>query len=715
MAARFMHVGHFTGFVGIGVNKKMSFMAARAPHAQNAVELGALFKPVHPTKVKARATSACNFAHMVSLNRISLAYPGKTLLADVSFLIKPGDRIGLIGRNGAGKSTLLKVLSGEVTPDAGQVALPREFTVGFLTQVIDLDETKSVRTIAAQGQAVLQDIKTQLDAAEQEMATRTDYESDSYFDLIAHFSHLSERYHLLGGAEAEGAVEKVMLGLGFTSRELDMPLGTFSGGWKMRVALARLLLSQPDLLLLDEPTNHLDIDSIMWLEEYLQTYPGAVVVISHDQAFLDQVTNRTIEIVKGRVYDMPASYTRFMELRAEQREIQARSAKNQEKEIKETQELIDRFRAKASKASFAQSLIKKLDKMEVIEVDETDTSAMRFRFPPAPRSGKVALRTEKVTKNYGEKKVLLGVDLEIERGERVAFVGQNGQGKSTLVKVIAERLPHGGVFELGHQVQVGYYAQEQTEVLNGDISVLKTLEDEAPDEVRPHVRSLLGAFLFSGDDVNKKVKVLSGGERGRLALARLLLKPVNLLILDEPTNHLDIASKAMLKQALQQFDGTLVVVSHDREFLRGLADKTYEFKAGKVVTHLGGIDFFLEKKKVENMRAFEAQKQAKAQEKEKKQVQQEIQAHKDTRNQEKEVKKAEKELEKVEVQVAALEAELTELDAALQDPSQYKDLSNQAGFFEEYDRKKAELDHLMAEWETISARILALQEEIGHP
>jgi ATP-binding cassette subfamily F protein 3 len=643
---------------------------------------------------------------MVSLNQISLAYPGKTLLHEVSFMIKPGDRIGLIGRNGAGKSTLLKVLAGQTTPDGGNVAVPREFTIGFLTQVIDLDEHNSVRNIASEGQAVLEKIKNDLQSAEDEMASRTDYESDSYLDLIAHFSHLSERFHLLGGAEAEGNTEKILLGLGFQSHELDRALSTFSGGWKMRVALARLLLSQPDLLLLDEPTNHLDIDSIMWLEEYLQTYPGAVVVISHDQAFLDRVTNRTIEIVKGKIYDIPAPYTRFMELRAEQREIQARSARNQEKEIKETQELIDRFKAKASKASFAQSLMKKLDRMETIEVDETDSSAMRFRFPPAPRSGKVVIHAEKVTKNYGDKAVLKGVDLEIEKGERVAFVGQNGQGKSTLVKIITEHLQHGGVIKLGHQVFPGYYAQEQTEVLNGDITVLKTLEDEAPDEVRPQVRSLLGAFLFSGEDVTKKVKVLSGGERGRLALARLLLKPVNLLILDEPTNHLDIASKNMLKQALIQFDGTLVVVSHDREFLRDLVNKTYEFKEGKVITHLGGIDYFLEQKKMENMRAFEAQKQQRVKDKEKR-----ADADKEsaTKEWDKEIKKAEKKLAELEDQIATLEATLAQWDAEMLIPEKYAQLSEQAGFFEEYDRSRAELNQWMAQWEEASAALLQLE------
>lgn len=643
---------------------------------------------------------------MVSLNQISLAYPGKTLLHEVSFMIKPGDRIGLIGRNGAGKSTLLKVLAGQTTPDGGNVAVPREFTIGFLTQVIDLDEHNSVRNIASEGQAVLEKIKNDLQSAEDEMASRTDYESDSYLDLIAHFSHLSERFHLLGGAEAEGNTEKILLGLGFQSHELDRALSTFSGGWKMRVALARLLLSQPDLLLLDEPTNHLDIDSIMWLEEYLQTYPGAVVVISHDQAFLDRVTNRTIEIVKGKIYDIPAPYTRFMELRAEQREIQARSARNQEKEIKETQELIDRFKAKASKASFAQSLMKKLDRMETIEVDETDSSAMRFRFPPAPRSGKVVIHAEKVTKNYGDKAVLKGVDLEIEKGERVAFVGQNGQGKSTLVKIITEHLQHGGVIKLGHQVFPGYYAQEQTEVLNGDITVLKTLEDEAPDEVRPQVRSLLGAFLFSGEDVTKKVKVLSGGERGRLALARLLLKPVNLLILDEPTNHLDIASKNMLKQALIQFDGTLVVVSHDREFLRDLVNKTYEFKEGKVITHLGGIDYFLEQKKMENMRAFEAQKQQRVKDKEKR-----ADADKEMASKEwdKEIKKAEKKLAEIEDQIATLEATLAQWDAEMLIPKKYAQLSEQAGFFEEYDRSRAELNQWMAQWEEASAALLQME------
>ena len=539
---------------------------------------------------------------VVSFNKASLFFGGRAIFNEISFQINPGDRIGLVGRNGAGKSTLLKFIAGDYSLDEGSKNMAKEVRIGFLRQDLAMDMEKSIMEIARSAFDEIMRISERMEEINKEFEVRTDYESDSYTRLIEELSVLSERFGILGGDNLDESVELVLKGLGFTQDTFHNKLNTFSGGWRMRAELARLLLQQPDLLLLDEPTNHLDIESIMWLEQHLSESNQTLMVVSHDRTFLDNVTTRTIEVTMGKAYDFNAPYSRYLTLREELREKQLATAKNQEREIKQTEELIERFRAKASKASFAQSLIKKLDRMERIEVDDMDTSAMHFKFQPAPRSGKVVVKAEGVKKSYGDLQVLRGVDLEVERGDRVAFVGQNGQGKSTLVKALLKEISADGLMELGHNVMVGYFAQDQADALDGSKTALQTIEDASPEEMRKHARSMLGAFMFRGEDVDKKVKVLSGGERGRLALCKLLLNPINFLVMDEPTNHLDMNSKDVLKQSLQAFDGTLLVVSHDREFLEGLVTKTIEFRDQKVKTILGGIGYYLGQGKFKWMR-----------------------------------------------------------------------------------------------------------------
>ena len=547
---------------------------------------------------------------ILALSKASLFFGGRAIFDDIGFQINPGDRIGLVGRNGAGKSTLLKLIAGDYRLDSGTMSKAKEVRVGFLRQDLKLDMDKSIVEIARSAFDELTKINTRVEQINKEFESRTDYESKSYSALIDELSELSERFGLLGGDSVDADVELVLKGLGFTQQTFHNPLHTFSGGWRMRAELARLLLQKPELLLLDEPTNHLDIESIMWLEKHLSESNQTLMVVSHDRTFLDNVTTRTIEITLGKAYDFNAAYSRYIELRADLREKQLATAKNQEKEIKQTEELIERFRAKASKASFAQSLIKKLDRMERIEVDQEDTSAMHFKFQPAPRSGKVVAKAENVRKSYDTNLVLNKVDLEIERGDRMAFVGQNGQGKSTLVKALLKEISAEGILTLGHNVHVGYFAQDQADELDGTLTALQTIENAAPEDMRKHARSLLGSFMFRGEDVEKKVRVLSGGERGRLALCKLLLKPINFLVMDEPTNHLDMNSKDVLKKSLLAFDGTLLVVSHDREFLEGLVTKTVEFRDQQVKTLLGGIEYYLEQRKLKNMRAVEAKSAA---------------------------------------------------------------------------------------------------------
>ncbi|NDH78189.1 MAG: ATP-binding cassette domain-containing protein, partial [Flavobacteriia bacterium] len=551
-------------------------------------------------------------------------------------------------------------------------------------------------------------INERMEEINKEFEVRTDYESDSYTRLIEELSLLSERFGILGGDNLDESVELVLKGLGFTQDTFHNTLNTFSGGWRMRAELARLLLQKPDLLLLDEPTNHLDIESIMWLEQHLSESNQTLMVVSHDRTFLDNVTTRTIEVTMGKAYDFNAPYSRYLTLREELREKQLATAKNQEREIKQTEELIERFRAKASKASFAQSLIKKLDRMERIEVDDMDTSAMHFKFQPAPRSGKVVVKAEGVKKSYGDLQVLRGVDLEVERGDRVAFVGQNGQGKSTLVKALLKEIPADGLMELGHNVMVGYFAQDQADALDGSKTALQTIEDASPEEMRKHARSMLGAFMFRGEDVDKKVKVLSGGERGRLALCKLLLNPINFLVMDEPTNHLDMNSKDVLKQSLQAFDGTLLVVSHDREFLEGLVTKTIEFRDHKVKTILGGIEYYLEQRKLESMREVEAKTAQKNVQKAKEEVASSMD-YKERKQLEKDLRSVVRKLEEVEQEIENLEEEINAWDEQLADPQECKALMADPDFYPKYEEKKSVVSGKMELWEQLNEEKEALE------
>lgn len=637
---------------------------------------------------------------IISLSKASLHFGGRTLFDEISFQINPGDRIGLVGRNGAGKSTLLKLIAGDYALDGGSMSKSKESRLGFLRQDLKMDMDKSIRAIAKSAFDEVTAITARMEEINQELTTRTDYESDGYSKIIDELSELSTRFGLLGGDNLEGEIEHVLKGLGFDPVEFDNALHTFSGGWKMRAELARLLLQKPDLLLLDEPTNHLDIESIMWLERHLTESNQTTVVVSHDRTFLDQVTNRTLEIALGKAYDFNVPYSKYVGLRAEIKEKQLAAAKNQEREIKQTEMLIDKFRAKANKASFAQSLIKKLDRMERIEVDEEDTAAMHFKFQPAPRSGKVVCKASNVSKCYGDKQVLSGVDLEMERGDRVAFIGQNGQGKTTLVKALLKEITAEGTMELGHNVQVGYFAQDQADELDGTKNVLQTIEDAAPEDMRKHARSLLGAFMFRGEDVEKKVRVLSGGERGRLALCKLLLKPINFLVMDEPTNHLDMVSKDVLKQSLQSFDGTLLVVSHDREFLEGLVTKVVEFRDAQVKTHLGGIEYYLEQRKMADMRQVEMRtvthQEAAKKDKPK------GGSYKERKEFEKKLRSLTRQLTQVEEKIENLEEQIGAWDSALADPEECKKLLADPEFYPTYEQKKAELDALMNSWEDLN-------------
>ena len=651
---------------------------------------------------------------ILALNKASLFFGGRAIFNEIGFQINPADRIGLVGRNGAGKSTLLKLIAGDYALDGGSMSKAKEVRIGFLRQDLKMDMDKSIMDIARSAFDEITRINARIEEINKEFETRTDYESDSYSALIVEVSDLSERFGLLGGDSIDADVELVLKGLGFDPEVFDKPLHTFSGGWRMRAELARLLLQKPELLLLDEPTNHLDIESIMWLEKHLSASNQTLMVVSHDRTFLDNVTNRTIEISMGKAYDFNAPYSRYVELRAEIREKQMAAAKNQQREIKQTEELIERFKAKASKASFAQSLIKKLDRMDRIEVDVEDTDSMNFKFQPAPRSGKVVAKAEGVHKSYGDKLVLQGVDVEIERGDRMAFVGQNGQGKSTLVKALMQEIPAEGVLELGHNVQVGYFAQDQADELDGDKTALQTIEDASPEEMRKHARSLLGSFMFRGEDVEKKVKVLSGGERGRLALCKLLLKPINFLVMDEPTNHLDMNSKDVLKKSLLSFDGTLLVVSHDREFLEGLVTKTVEFRDHKVKTLLGGIEYYLEQRKLADMRAVEAKTaKSKAKKKEEKALDESTGlSYKERKQLEKEKRNTAKKLGEVEENIENLEQEIADWDTQLADPKGYQELMADAEFYPKYEKKKAELEASMELWEQLNLEKEELEQRL---
>lgn len=624
---------------------------------------------------------------MLSVQNLGVHFAGNYLFRDVSFRINKGNRIGLAGKNGAGKSTLLNILARKSEASEGEVVYEGEVNVGFLTQDIDFEKGRTVWQEAGRAFERLNTIQEKIDYTNQQLAERTDYETESYAKLVEDIAQLTERFHLLGGYNTDAEIEKILMGLGFRNNDFHRQTTEFSGGWRMRVELAKLLLQQNDVLLLDEPTNHLDIDSIIWLEDFLKDYQGAVVLVSHDIQFLDNVTNRTLEIANRQIHDYKANYSKYIELRNERREKLEQAQKNQEQYIKHTEQLIDKFRAKANKASMAQSLIKKLDKIERIEVENEDVNKMNIRFNSAVVPGKIIFELKNVGKAYGENQVFDGVSFFINRGEKIAFVGQNGQGKTTLARVLADGLDHSGRLISGHNVEIGYFAQNQAVILNEKQSVLEEAEDASTEETRKNVRDVLGAFLFGGEDVEKKVSVLSGGERNRLALAKLLLKPFNVLVMDEPTNHLDIQSKEILKRALKNFDGTLILVSHDREFLDGLAEKVFEFKDGKVKEFMGGIKEFLENRKVQGFREIEAT--TKQEQNQKTKLENKAQL---SREEQKEQNRIKNKIGRTEEEIVLLENRISELERKFETAHSNEDSMN-------YTKLQQELELKMNEWE----------------
>jgi len=631
---------------------------------------------------------------MMNIHNLSISFQGEYLFEDITFKLGNGDRIGLIGKNGAGKSTMLKILSKEMEPDTGQIAADKELKIGFLKQDIDFIFGRTVLEEAYEAFTEIKVLEAKMETVNNQLAERTDYESDGYHQLMIDVNDLQHQYEILGGYNYQGDTEKILQGLGFQRQDFEKLTDTFSGGWRMRIELAKLLLQNNDILLLDEPTNHLDIESIIWLEGFLRNYAGAVAIVSHDKMFLDNVTNRTIEISLGRIYDYPKPYTKYLVLREELRTQQLASQKNQQKQIEQTEKLIEKFRAKASKATMAQSLIKKLDKIDRIEVDEDDNSVMTLNFPVSITPGKVVVEAEGISKNYGDNQVLKQIDLFIERDSKTAFVGQNGQGKSTLAKIIVGDIKYDGALKLGHNVQIGYFAQNQAEYLDGNKTVLDTMIDAANETNRSKVRDILGSFLFRGDEAEKYVRVLSGGERNRLALAKLMLQPFNVLIMDEPTNHLDIKSKNVLKDALKRFEGTLILVSHDRDFLQGLTNLVYEFKDHKLKEYLGDIDYYLDQRKVENLREVEKRTIVKETPKVKKQQSYEGQ---------KKIKSLNNKLSNVESKINQLERDIKAIDLELE--INYEEASSKLNFFDEYQNMKTDLQELMSKWEVIQLEI----------
>ena len=651
---------------------------------------------------------------MISINNLSVEFSAKSLFDNISYVINPRDKIALVGKNGAGKSTMLKIIAGLQRPTSGTVAVPQDVSVGYLPQQMVLEDTLTVKEEVRKAFSHIDGMQARIDAMTAEMAERTDYDSPGYHALIERMSALSEQLAMSGSDNCEAEMEKTLMGLGFVRSDFDRPTAEFSGGWRMRIELAKLLLRRPDVLLLDESTNHLDIESIQWLENFLSTKAKAVVLVSHDRAFIDNVTNRTIEISLGKIYDYAVNYSHFVELRQERIEQQMRAYQNQQKQIADTEQFIERFRYKATKAVQVQSRMKQLAKIERIEVDEVDTSHLSLRFPPAPRSGDFPLILEGVGKAYGEHQVFDGCTFTIRRGEKVAFVGKNGEGKSTLVKCIMGEIPFTGHLKVGHNVKIGYFAQNQAQLLDGDISVFDTIDRVAVGDIRLKIRDILGAFMFGGEASDKKVKVLSGGEKTRLAMIRLLLEPVNLLILDEPTNHLDMKTKDILKQAIKDFDGTVIVVSHDREFLDGLVSKVYEFGNGRVRECLGGIYEFLEKKRIASLHELERNKPAEQPKPEKKATAAPAAAeassakprlsYAEQREREKTLRRAQKRVDEAEADITRLEGEIAAIEAEIAAGNTPPDI---------YDRHAAAnkaLENAMSLWELAGMELEQLQQ-----
>ncbi|EFC70201.1 ABC-F family ATP-binding cassette domain-containing protein [Prevotella sp. oral taxon 299] len=635
---------------------------------------------------------------MISVEGLKVEFSAKPLFQDVSFVVNDKDRIALVGKNGAGKSTMLKILCGLQKPDAGVVAVPNDTTIGYLPQVMHLTDDTTLREETRKAFADVLKQKERVAKMERELAERTDYDSESYMELVEKFSHEHDRFMLLGADNYEAELERTLLGLGFNKTDFERPTSEFSGGWRMRIELAKILLQRPDVLLLDEPTNHLDIESIQWLEQFLVQSAKALVLVSHDRAFINNVTNRTLEISCGRTVDYKVKYDEYLVLRAERRAQQLRAYENQQKEIADIKDFIEKFRYKATKAVQVQSRIKQLEKIVPIEIDEVDTSALRLKFPPCLRSGDYPVICDEVQKNYGAHTVFSNVNLTIKRGEKVAFVGKNGEGKSTLVKCIMNEIPFDGELKVGHNVQIGYFAQNQAQLLDESLSVFETIDNVAKGDIRLRINDILGAFMFGGEASDKKVKVLSGGERTRLAMIKLLLEPVNLLILDEPTNHLDLVSKEVLKEAIKAFDGTAIIVSHDREFLDGLVEKVYEFGEGKVREHLGGIYDFLQSKKIDSLATLELSKNVSVPEPEPVEKTENKLNYAERKELQKQLSRIEKAIKETEKDIEQYETRVKELEEILLKPEHASDM----GLINEYTNITAQLEKANEKWLELS-------------
>jgi len=645
---------------------------------------------------------------MISLDKVNLKYGERELMKDVSFMINHKDRIGLVGRNGSGKSTLLKILTGEIKPDEGGVVFPESINIGYLPQHMTCNDNTNVYKETEKAFGEILKIQKRIDKLNKKISESTDYESEEYNRWLIDLANLNDRLHLLEGGTREEKIEQCLVGLGFKKDDFSRPTSELSGGWRMRIEIAKILLQNPNVLLLDEPTNHLDIESIQWLEGFLKEYPGAIILISHDRAFLDNITDRTIEISLGNIYDYGVSYSKFVELKKERQEQQMAAYRNQQKMIDDTEKFIERFRYKATKAVQVQSRIKQLEKLERIEVDEEDVSSMNIKFPSAPRSGNVVIEAEGLSKSYGSHLVLDNIDMIVERGEKVAFVGKNGEGKTTLSKIIMGEQEYKGNLKKGHNIKIGYFAQNQDDIMNGKITVLETLDQVAVGDIRTKLRDILGAFLFRGEDVDKKVKVLSGGERSRLAMAKLLLEPYNMLLLDEPTNHLDMHSKELLKNALNNYDGTLIIVSHDRYFLDGLVNKVFEFGNKKVKEHLGGIYDFLYRKKMATLKELE-KKELKVNATKPEKTSSNKERYIEKREQEKKIRKVQKQVEASENKINSLEEKIGSLDKIM--TNQEKMETYDGDIYADYELLKKKLDNEMLNWEKFNEEYEKVSKE----